>query len=175
MARPETADIQELDEIASYHEDATEALSRYFAAWDAIDNSRYLGMTRSELSQVFQSRIIETELRSILQLLASVEAALRVDYLHRCKRRKRDSLSRAFRDTYRQKAEHARLDEDILELWVSHHAEFKSMIGHLRGALHLRHWLAHGRYWRPSNWVRYSYVEIEALATVFLRDFPLFS
>ena len=173
MARAEEADVQDLNDIASYHEDAVKALTRYFSDWENIDGIQYIGKSRAEISQIFQERLSETELRSVLQLLASLEAALRVDFILRCEAKKKDNLSKAFRSLYRDKKYSVRLDEDILELWIDHHPQLKDVVGKLRGAFHLRHWLAHGRYWRPKNWIRYSYLDIEAIATVFFDNFPL--
>ena len=37
---------------------------------------------------------------------------------------------------------------ELVLLWIVHTARFAR--GELRGALHLRHWLAHGRYWKAQ-------------------------
>lgn len=45
-------------------------------------------------------------------ILAVVEAALKMDYLTRVYERRKDDLSRVFRDLYREKGRNARLDDD---------------------------------------------------------------
>ena len=42
------------------------------------------------------------------------------------------------------------MDDDLLEVWKEHVPDSRAPIGEFRGVLHLRHWLAHGRYWKAS-------------------------
>jgi hypothetical protein len=37
--------------------------------------------------------------------------------------------------------------EDLLNAWVAAKPSLSGPVGDFKGALHLRHWLAHGRYW----------------------------
>jgi PAS domain-containing protein len=114
----------------------------------------------------------ETETRSIFDLLATIEAVLRIDYQSRVNHRSKDVLSRAFRTLYQRKQERVLFDEDLLELWTKHHPELKRYISELRAALKFRHWLAHGRYWqRPTN-SRFDYASIYDLAND-ISNFPL--
>lgn len=60
--------------------------------------------------------------------------------------RKKDSLSKRFRNLYKAKGDRPRLDEDIL-VAMKEGGVSASAIAGFRGALKLRNWLAHGRYW----------------------------
>jgi hypothetical protein len=64
------------------------------------------------------------------------------------------------------------LEDDILGLWSQHHPTLKKRIGEFRGALKLRHWLAHGRYWIPKLGRKYDFADVYLLATIILGEFP---
>ena len=113
-------------------------------------------------------------MRSTFAVLAAVEAALRVDYLLRSIGKRKEPLSRAFRQLYKSRQERAKFDEDLLDLWGQHHPELKRYIGELRAALKFRHWLAHGRYWQRPTSGRFDFVSIYGLAELLLADFPLY-
>lgn len=120
-------------------------------------------------------RLDEADLTSSLTILASIEAAFRIDYLQRCYGRKKDAVSRALRKIYKAKQHNAALEEDIFQAfqaWVENSSGTRSIIGDLRGAFRFRHWLAHGRYWTPKLGRRYDFSDIFALADLTLRSFP---
>jgi hypothetical protein len=106
--------------------------------------------------------------------LSSVEAAFRIDYLQRCYRREKDPVSRAFRNIYKAKQQHASLEDEIFEVWVHNSSGTSSIIGELRSVFRFRHWLAHGRYWTPKLGRRYDFNDVFALADLTLRSFPFY-
>ena len=83
------------------------------------------GMSLSEVNELFDRHRKESENILCLNLLVSVEAVLRIEYLQRVYKKNKDPLSRSFRDLYREKENRVRLDEDILRLWKHHHPELK--------------------------------------------------
>jgi len=109
-----------------------------------------VGLTPAELDDLFRRYETELELCVSLSLLAATEAALRVDFHNRVSNRSKDALSRAFRQIRKRRGKRVRLDEDILTAWSDHHSLARRSIGDFRGALNLRDWLAHGRYWTPK-------------------------
>ncbi|MGG2990375.1 hypothetical protein ABEO46_15620 [Geobacillus stearothermophilus] len=120
----------------------------------------FIGFTPEELDQHFKDKIEELENLICLDLLAAVEAKLRMDYLTRVYNRKKDNLSRIFRHIYKEKAERASLDEDILESWKEQYPQAKKYISDYKGALQLRHWLAHGRCWTPKLGKKYDLLTV---------------
>ena len=118
-------------------------------------------------------RLDETDLRSSLAVLSQVEAAFRLDFAERCEKKKYDSLSKAFIALYRKHRERVRLREDIFATWRQNHPETHQIISELNGAFKLRHWLAHGRYWKPSLGRKYDYQYIYNLADSVFENFPL--
>jgi hypothetical protein len=178
MAKVSELRGQSLADIAEYHSDAVEALGHFFGDWATLNVTRYVGFTPTEIRGLLENRLEETSLRSALQVLASLEAAFRIDYVIRCLLKKKDALSRDFRDLYKLKKTRVRLSEDILERWLVHQSHInglKRLIGEMRGALRFRHWLAHGRYWEPKNLAqKYDYDGVSILADLILETFPLY-
>lgn len=174
MANTSDLEGQSLVEIAEYHNDVVDALTFFMRALLQQRNPRFLGFSSSEINDFLRSRIEETELRSSLAILAAMEAAIRVDYQLRVKQRSKDPLSREFRAIYKKRQERARFDEDLLEHWVRHHPTLSNLIRELRAALHFRHWLAHGRYWRRPAHGRFDYVSLYNLAEATFVQFPLY-
>ena len=116
----------------------------------------FLSMTKDEILEHFTGQQEELEKLVSFDFVASAEASLRLDYLTRVYNKKKDSISRNFRELYQKKGLEAKLNEDILEIWVSSQPACKSAVGDFRGVLRLRHWLAHGRYWTPKLGRNYS-------------------
>lgn len=91
----------------------------------------------------------------MLQLLAATEAALRVDFIHRVAIKKRDAVSREFGKLYKEHGKKhglsIKLKQQLLEAHEQAAApEVQRAINDFVGALKIRHWLAHGRYWKPK-------------------------
>jgi len=107
--------------------------------------SQFIGFTRREVEEFFDAQRGRLELLTMLDLLATAEAILRVDFKFRIATRKKDGLSRRFREIHQRRRDKVRLDEDILGAFKNEGIP----VNDFRGALKLRHWLAHGRYWHP--------------------------
>ena len=115
---------------------------------------RFLGKTREEVDRAFDFYRDELDFMAMLDLLAAAEARIQCDFRQRVEKLLKDPVSRAFRAIEnklrrRKTTERARLEEDILDTWVDHATATKGPVGSFKGALNLRHWLAHGRYWKP--------------------------
>ena len=124
-----------------------------FARTDGIMVARYIGKTEEELEVYFSYHITELKYMTMLGMLASTKAALRIDFIVRVKNRNKDEVSRKFRRTFKNRGiNRIRLEEDILDIWKEHATNpgVNIAIADFKGALNLRNWLAHGRYWRPK-------------------------
>jgi len=110
----------------------------------------FLGMVKEEIIEYFVWQTEELDRLVSLNLMASAEATIRIDYLTRVYEKKKDTISRACRALYKQKGARVSLEDDILAIWKQNYPECKIAIGHFIGVLKLRHWLAHGRYWTPK-------------------------
>jgi hypothetical protein len=114
---------------------------------------RYLFKTREEIDHDFAYQTAELGWLAMLGMMGSMEAALRVDFIERVSNRKKDEVSRKFRRiANRRDIGRIRLEEDILDTWrdFGSHDRIKSAVAEFKGTLNLRHWLAHGRYWKPK-------------------------
>ena len=144
----------------------------YFSPSNPTYDERFVGRREDDVRQELKSRIEESETRSALVLLTRLEASFKVDFDIRCKKRKKDPLSRHLREVEKKRKERPHLVVDILEGWKVHHTELSGAIGELRGAFKVRHWLAHGRYRVPSP--NYNYYSIRRIADGIINEFPLF-
>ena len=107
------------------------------------------GLSLDDIDEFF----LELDYLTMLDLLAATEAAVRLDYLARGRRqakgpKKRAAITLHFRTVYNNHGSQIRLREDILGAWKRHLPSCKTAAGKLAEVLKLRHWLAHGRYWR---------------------------
>lgn len=139
--------------IVQFSEAAKESLIEGTGLYDR----KLFGMNLAELDAYFKNLLDEADKQACLFLIACAEASIRVDFLDRVYRRRKDPVSRMFRATYKSSCNHdprrIRLEEHILDTWSSEIRKAKTAIGTFKGALHFRHWLAHGRYWDPKpNW-----------------------
>jgi hypothetical protein len=164
----------DLKEIDDHYRDLESSLRFYFNSAPLFPK-RFLGYSNIDVASDLAQRLDETDLTSSLTVLASIEAAFRIDYQQRAKRRdkSRHPISRDFRALYKRKGEHVSLDEEIFPAWIQHHASERALIGEIRGAFHFRHWIAHGRYWTPKLGRKYEYADVYALAEEAFNSFPL--
>lgn len=163
---------QNLSDISLHHSD-TEISLRIFFSNAKIYEDRFSSYTIDEIQKELGERISELNLTSSLSLLAALEAVFRIDYLQRNYKRKKDALSVACRDIYKEKQIKASLEDDILDAWKSNTEGTSQLISDLKGVFKYRHWLAHGRYWKPKmGRPSYDYETIYGLAEVVLNSFP---
>lgn len=152
-----------IDEIVDYYTDCECALRAYFAAPHA-DPARFAALTQAEIDAELRARLEELGHTQSLVILAAIEAMFRVDFELRCRTRKRDALSREFRSIRKAKGRRINFDEDILQAWKDHGLLAASLVTHIRDAMRLRHWLAHGRHWIAKLGRRYGFTDLVALA-----------
>ena len=167
----------ELYEVVQHHYDTENALKAYYGIEEQREflPAKFMSYSPEEVSIEFRARIDELERTSSLTLLSSLEAKLRIDYLTRCYQKGKDDLSKDFRTLYKQKSHRASLEENILETWKQHYPENKLLISELLGALKYRHWLAHGRYWKPKLGRKYDYSYVYYLIEQTYQKLPLMS
>ena len=166
-----------ISDVAEYHRDAELSLRLYFTSGNPSFIARFAGYTPSEVQEELADRLGETDMRSALAIMTRIEAAFRIDYLQRCKRKGADGVSVAFRRLHRSYGHiywRVPLEKGIFETWRTVHPGTSSLVGELKGAFRFRHWLAHGRYFRPKLAQKYDYQGLYLLALNVLAQFPLF-
>lgn len=172
MARvPFSGENLDINEIADHHNDVIDALSLFFSSSSPTFLTRFAGWTVQEVDTELELRKAELDLTSTMNLLASIEATFRIDYLQRCYQKKKGDLSYNMRDLHKEKGSRASLEDDIFEAWKVHRPNCAPIIGHLRGAFKFRHWMAHGRYWAPKLGRKYDFASVYQLSLMTFSSF----
>ena len=139
---------------------------------EQITDEQFIGMTRNEVKDYFNSLQTEIEFSFCLNMIAAIEARFRMDYIIRSTDRLKDDLSRDFRNIYQEKATNISLVESILENWKKRYPEYKNYISNYIGALKFRHWLAHGRYWNPKLGKKYDTTSVYLICEKLANTLP---
>ncbi len=160
-----------LVQIAQYYSDIEASVRSYFSFDNLRSDDRFIGYTPLEIEREMYSVLAEHGQSTSMSILASLEAAFRMDFLQRCYKRQKDPLSRSFRTLYQQKGRHVPLGDIFLQ-WTSYSTVPQSIISDLEQAFRYRHWLAHGRYWTQKIGREYDYDDIYALAESIYNSFP---
>lgn len=166
---------QDMNEIFRYYHTTSKSLNYYREgiASSKITNQDYIGLTKNELIKSFDLHLAELEKNTSFNILSTIEASFRIDYIIRTKKKYKDHLSRKFRNLYKSKGENVSLENEILLMWKSEYPNLKSIISNFIGALKYRHWLAHGRYWIPKLDGKYDISTISAISDSVYTNLPL--
>jgi len=175
MASLTPAEKLSLQDISEYYAESVYAFHLVFGSLNPDFEVRYAINTMDEIRKMRVNRLTELDKLSGFAVLSSIEATLKVDYLIRCKDRKKDALSRRFRRIFKKKKERISFDTELIDSWAQEHPEYKQILGELRGAWRYRHWLAHGRYWLPKLGRKYDYFSLHSLAESIHNQLPLVS
>ena len=167
-----SSEILKFEEVAQKHRDIEKSLHFYYSEPDlASRDSKFIGYTVDEVRAELQARLRELDRDTAFGVLAALEASFRTDFLIRCYDRQKDDLSKSFRALYKKKGDHAALEEDILEAWKTHVPSAKPLVSNIIGAFRYRHWLAHGRYWKPKLGQNYDFLVVYLLAQQMESEF----
>ncbi len=142
-----------LQDIEEYYVDSENSLNHYFVTSNSVSeiSVRFIGYSKDEIGKELKERKDTLDRSCSLELLSTIEAKFRIDYLLRCQNKKKDNLSQRFRSIHRKKANKASLGDDIIFIWKTELPEHKTRLDNLEKALDYRNWLAHGRYWQPKK------------------------
>jgi hypothetical protein len=163
---------ESLTDIANYQLDAQKSLRLYFSQDNPNFTAIFAGDRMSDVEAMLADMLSETDMRSGLVLMARIEAAFRVDYKERSKKKGADAISIEFRKLWKKKGRHARLEDEIWDVWRDIDPSTKQIIGQLRSVFKFRHWLAHGRHWPVGN--KYDFQTLYLLADTVISSFSLY-
>lgn len=152
-----------VDGVVEQYEDCRNSLQLFFSMPE-YSPGRFALMSPIEVKGELAQRLIELDRTHSLILLASIEAMFRIDFEKRCNSRLKDPLSRKFRSWGKARSSRIRFDEEILEAWKELGLISSKLVGELRSAMKLRHWLAHGRYWTFKSGHQFDFEGLVALA-----------
>jgi hypothetical protein len=114
----------------------------------------------------------------VLNLVASAEASIKVDFFRRVREKLKDPLARAYRKWHRKLSAKKQLRPDfddggILDILKASRVMDNHLVGRFRECLRARHWVGHGRYWaRPVEVDRLDPDDVYERAGTFLRAMP---
>lgn len=173
-----SGDHSEIDYVQEYYRDSEDSLNSYYSLVISGEYfpAKFIGFSVEEINNELKDRKDILDRMCSLELLASVEAKLRIDYIVRGQNKLRDSFSRKLRKIYDKKENKASLVDDILLIWKEEKPIHKARLDNLGKALDYRNWLAHGRYWKPKKHPhvsQYDYLSIYALAVDILTNLDL--
>ena len=154
----ETAEPQTLDEIRDWQRSIVDALLTQTASVrqairvGSAVAPRFIGMTEDEVDDYYDGHRRELDRLTMLNLVASAEATIKVDYFSRVGDKLKDLLSIAYRAWHKTLSANKQLRPDfedggILDVLKSTGVMDNNIIGQYRVCLRARHWLGHGRYW----------------------------
>ena len=166
-----TYGTESLEDIANYQLDAERSLRLYFSQDNPNFTAIFAGYRMSDVETMLAGILTETDMRSGLVLMARIEAAFRIDYKERSKKKEADAISIELRKLWKKKGKNARLEDEIWDVWRDIGPPTKQIIGQLRSVFKFRHWLAHGRYWNIGN--KYDFQTLYLLTSAVLSSFPL--
>lgn len=167
-----TSRTESLADIANYQSDAEKSLRLYFSQDNPRFTAIFVGYPTSKVEAMLSAMLSETDMRSGLILMARIEAAFRVDYKERSKKKGADAVSIELRKLWKKKGRHARLEDEIWNIWSDIDPMTKQTISQLKSVFKFRHWLAHGRYWNSGN--KYDFKTLYLLACGVPDNFPLY-
>ena len=129
----------------------------------------FRGQTWEEVEAHFQAQRRRLDLLTMFELLAMTEAILRLDLQDRVHTRRKDSLSRRFRELHKVRPRGIRLKEHLLQLMEEEGVVTGKALNDFRRLLRLRHWLAHGRHWNPKLGRSYTPGDVYDISRRFLE------
>jgi hypothetical protein len=179
-----SAEPQTLHEIREWHQGVVEALAdqsvsvhQAVRAGSAVA-PRFVGMTVGDVDAYYGAQRRELDRLTVLNLVASAEAKIKVDYFRRVGDKLKDPLSVAYRTWHGTLSPKKQLLPNfdkggILDLLKQTGVMDNHIIGRYRKCLRARHWVGHGRYWaKPVEVDRLDPEEVCLRADALLRALP---
>lgn len=113
-------------------------------------------MTTDELNDYFRDSEEELEHLICFDLISATEAVLRLDFYTKVYNKDKSNIGRTFRTLEKKKGNKISLEDDIIANWKEIVVARKNDFSNFLGLINYRHWLAHGRYWKPKIGQQYT-------------------
>ena len=113
-----------------------------------IDIDEFVGMTPMEFNTAANWQMQELEHLTAMNLFSATEAGLWRDYRRKGRGKQATPLATAMRALYAAKGSEFYDLGPVLDIWCDNTTgQERQYFAEYKGALHYRHWLAHGRHW----------------------------
>jgi hypothetical protein len=167
-----------IEDIEGYYVDSEDSLNSFYNVdFESGEiSAKFFGYSKEDVFGELKERKEILDRMCSLELLAAIEARVKIDYIIRGQDKLRDDLSKKIRVVYDSKENRASLKDDIISVWRTERPEHKTRLDNLGLALDYRNWLAHGRYWQPNRSPhihRYDFLSIYSLAEDVLDNMDL--
>ena len=167
-----------LEDIEEYYVDSEDSLNSFYNINSTSGRipAKFITYNQQELNEELKTRKETLDRMCSLEILAAIEAKIKIDYTIRGQNKLRDDFSKKLREIYDKKENRASFVDDILSTWKAELPKHKTRLDNLGKALDYRNWLAHGRYWLPKKTphiYKYDYLSIYALAFDILTNMEL--
>ncbi|MBN1006960.1 hypothetical protein [Amphritea pacifica] len=167
-----------IEDIENYYVDSEDSLTSYYDVdFESGEiSAKFIGYSKDEIFGELKERKETLDRMCSLELLAAIEARVKIDYIIRGQDKLKDDFSKKLRLVYDSKENRASLKDDIISVWRTEKPEHKTRLDNFGLALDYRNWLAHGRYWQPKRAPhihRYDYLSIYYLAQDVLDNMDL--
>lgn len=135
-------------------------------------------MTEGDVDTYFDTQRRELDRLTVLNLVASAEATITIDYFRRVGGKLKDPLARAYQAWHKKLTPKKQLrpnfDEDgILDVLKETKVMDNNLIGQYRECLPARHWLGHGRRWeKPMTVDRFDPDDVYDRANALIQAMP---
>ena len=165
-----------LDSIVEYRDGVRESVYGYFSmlkSGKVISSNPllYLGATPAEVDKIRDELLAEEDRRTRFALLTYIEATFKAHFLYIVDYKKKSPLLKPFKRLHYHNgklASNVSLERHILKEWRKCGRISDEFYIKLVGALHFRHWFAHGRFLEltpsPRGISLYDYSELYMLA-----------
>ncbi|HEY5316220.1 MAG TPA: hypothetical protein VIK18_27070 [Pirellulales bacterium] len=183
-ANQETSEPQTLEEIRAWNRDVVDALIGQRASIQhavqvgSAVGPRFVGMTEADVDAWYDAQRRELDRLTALNLVASAEATIKLDYFRRVRQKLKDPLSRAYLKWHKGLSAKRQLRPDfddggILDVLKKAQVMDNNVVGRYRECLRARHWVGHGRYWaKPLEVDGLDLDEVHERASVLLQAMP---
>jgi hypothetical protein len=152
--RQSSAQLNSLEQLELYDEDAKASLRHYFNSilrGEIVPESK-MHLTEDEIRELLRRSLDETDARSSLILITFIEAQFRLHYQRRSKiQRKISAEVKNKHGAANKKIERPSLEDDLFEAWKKILPGESRFFGCLKTIFRYRHWMAHGRYFTLTS------------------------
>ena len=135
-------------------------------------------MTEPDVDIHYDAQRRELDCLTVLNLVASAEATIKLDYVRRVREKLKNPLSRAYckwhKGLSQKKQRRPDFDEGgILDVLKGAGVMNNHIVGRFRECVRVRHWLGHGRYWaKPAQVEQLDPDEVFERANKLLQAIP---
>lgn len=164
---------QGIEDIAESLNLAKSSINLYFSRVNPEFDLIFIHQSEDEINSERNKQLYDIEVSYLLNLMSAIEAKFKIDYAIRCEQKKKDELSRTFREKYKNNGLKVKFDEDILKSWRPFVSD-TSIVNELFTIVKYRNWLAHGRFWLlKTNVERFDFDYVYSIADYIQNHWPL--